>query len=83
MHFPIPIGAETPELKQSQRKLILTFDIQVSVVMTPDVEAEAELFFFRALFALCIFPVVNSGSSRPKLGDLRKQQQQQQQQQQH
>lgn len=45
--FPDPknIGAETPEPKQSQRKLILTFDIQVSVVMTPDVEAEAEFVF--------------------------------------
>lgn len=43
--FPDPknIGAETPESKQ--RKLILTFDIQVSVVMTPDVEAEAEFVF--------------------------------------
>lgn len=45
--FPDPknIGAETPEPNQSQRKLILTFDIQVSVVMTPDVEAEAEFVF--------------------------------------
>lgn len=46
MHFPIQrIGAETPEPKQSQQKLILTFDIQVSVVMTPDVETEAEFVF--------------------------------------